>query len=57
MGSRWLCGTDPIGHKKHLSIVLTLKDPESLKERIECKTIFGWGHPMYIKEYLDMKPN
>jgi hypothetical protein len=49
----------PYSNKKHLSmsIVLTLEDPESLKELIEHKTIFRWGHPMRIKEYLDMKPN
>jgi hypothetical protein len=54
---RWLCRPDHIGNKKHSSIVLTLEDQDSLKELTERKTIFGWGHPMCIKEYLDMKPN
>jgi hypothetical protein len=53
----WLCSSDHIGNKKHSSIVLTLEDQESLKELIEDKTIFGWGHPMCIKEYPDTKLN
>jgi hypothetical protein len=54
---RWLCGPESIGSKKHSSIVLTLDDLDSLKELLERRTIFGWGHPMHIKEYLNMKPN
>jgi hypothetical protein len=54
---RWLCGPDQIGHKKHSFMVITLENPESFKELIEHKTIFGWGHPMCIKECLDIKLN
>jgi hypothetical protein len=54
---RWLCSPNQIGNKKHSSLVITLENPESFKELIERKTIFGWGHPMRIKEYLDTKPN
>jgi hypothetical protein len=54
---RWLCRIDNIGNKKHSSIVLTLEDQESLKELTKRRTIFRWGHPMRIKEYLDTKPN
>jgi hypothetical protein len=38
-------------------MVITLENPESFKELIEHKTIFSWGHPMRIKEYLDTKLN
>jgi hypothetical protein len=55
--SRWLCGRDQIGNKKHSSMVITLENPESFKELIEHKTIFSWGHLMCIKEYLDTKLN
>jgi hypothetical protein len=46
---RWLCGCNTINTKRHSSLVTTLDDD------FEHKFVFGWGHPMQIKEYLDTK--
>jgi hypothetical protein len=53
---RWICGHKSINTKKHSSLVLMLKSESSQKELLNHRFIFGWGHPMCIKEYLYTKP-
>jgi hypothetical protein len=42
-------------HQKNSLLVITLNKESAQKSMLDHKFIFGWGHPMQIKEYLNTK--
>jgi hypothetical protein len=42
-------------NKQQFSIVL-LEHDKDLRDLMDRRVVLGWGHPIRVKEFLDIKP-